>query len=517
MLINKTRIILLCVILGLIGMRPAFSQTQTNTPVTGVDLGGEIFDIISRNPANPTQAINNYMAGVAAMNVHWVRITIGWWQIQPSQSWIIPFDPNPGAASGLTWGTTDTLVRAARNNGLRVLGVITSTPRWAANSACPSSYRQASGAYWQCAPDPTAYTNFAKAAAKHYGSDSYGGRIDAWEIWNEPNCGVSFIPHDPGLYTRILRSVYPAIKQANPGAYVYAGGSSGCTTSPNNGTGALPPNGVAGLVGSTNPAYPAPTQWEPRDWLAAMYANGARGYFDALAHHPHCHSDDWQAPGNQCPSTTLNSTYPDYSNPFNIMWHTFASPSYGWPNSNGYTFASYTGTSLRDLMSANGDGGKAIAITEFGVATTASDGATNFTGRLGGNSQQYTNANFQTLAPSYLTQANQAREYRQMMAWVASQPYGQYGPVYAYSYSDMALSSSYSVDIYEPYFGLATLSPTTGTTGTAGPPKIAGTSQPVSGPYYPAWPNFGAAATAAAGKAAGYAPIGPGWYNAQGK
>lgn len=87
-----------------------------------------------------------------------------------------------------------------------------------------------------------------------------------------------------------------------------------------------------------------------------MYANGASGYFDGLAHHPHCHSDDWQLPGDQCPSTTVNSVYPDYSNPFNIMWHTFTSPSYGWPAPTGKTFASYTGTSLRELMNANGDG-----------------------------------------------------------------------------------------------------------------------------------------------------------------
>ncbi|KVE30985.1 hypothetical protein [Burkholderia sp. TSV86] len=507
MIIARIRPFLFILILGLIGCRSSFAQT--NTPVTGTDVGGEILDIINQNSKNPAQAINNYMASLAAMNVRWVRIHINWANIQLAKTWIIPGDLNPGPTSGLYWGVTDAVVRAARNNGLRILGVITSTPKWAVGAQCPSSYR--SGMYTLCAPDPTSYTNFAKAAARHYGNDSYGGRIDAWEIWNEPNCGPDFIPHDPVIYTQILKSVYPAIKQVNPSAYVYAGGSSSCITAPNNGTGALPANGVAGLVNSTNPQYPAPVQWEPRDWLAVMYANGAHGYFDALAHHPHCHSDDWQAPGNQCPSTTLNSQYPDYSNAFNIMWHTFSSPSYAWPSPTGKTFASYTGTSLRDLMSANGDAGKSIAITEFGAPTTASDGATNFTGQLGGNPQQYTNANFQTMAPPYLTQANQAREYRELMAWISNQPYGQYGPVYAYSHSDMALSSPYSGDIYEPYFGLMTITSSTGSTGTVGAPKIAGTYQAASSPYYPAWPNFGAAAKAAASQTPGYAPVGPGW------
>lgn len=506
----KTGFLFFIFVMSLIGCRPAFAQT--NTPVTGIDLGGEIIEIIKQNPQDPTQAINNYMSGVAATNVRWVRIHLDWSAIQPASTWIFTSDPNPGRSSGLTWGATDIVVRAARNYGIRILGVITSTPRWATHAQCPSYYRQSTDdAYKLCAPNLTSYTNFARAAAKHYGNDSYGGKIDAWEIWNEPNCGPNFIPHDPVLYTRLVKSAYPAIKQANPSASVYAGGSSGCLTSPNNGTGALPSSGVAGLVNSTDSRYPAPTQWEPRDWLAVMYANGARGYFDGLAHHPHCHSDDWQLPGDQCPSTTVNSVYPDYSNPFNIMWHTFASPSYGWPAPTGKTFASYTGTSLRELMNANGDGGKPIVITEFGVATTASDGATDFTGQLGGSAQQYANADFQTIAPAYLTQANQEREYKALIAWIANQPYGQYGPVYAYCYSDMALSSPYSANIYEPYFGLVTITASTATSGTTGAPKIAGAYQAASGQYYPAWPNFGAAATAAANHTPGYAPVGPGW------
>ncbi|NYH14496.1 hypothetical protein GGD41_001724 [Paraburkholderia bryophila] len=505
------------VIMTLLGSQMA--NSQTNTPVPAINLGGEISDIINQNPSNPTQAINNYMAGLAATKAHWVRIGINWAQTQPSKTTINTSDPNPGASSGLTWGVTDTIIRAARNNGLRVLGVILLTPPWAVSTECPSAYQQANGGpSWTCAPDPTLYTHFAQAAAKHYSNDSYGGQVDAWEIWNEPNCGSDFIPHDPALYTKILKGAYPVIKQANPGAYVYAGGSSGCTTAPNNGTGALPSKGIAGLVNSTNPSYPAPTQWDPRDWLAVMYADGAQGYFDALSHHPYCFSDDWQSAPNQCPSTTLNSSFPQYSNAFNIMWHTFTSPSYGWPSGSGNTFASYTGTSLRDQMSAHGDGAKPIALTEFGAPTTGSDGATNFTGQLGGSSTQYTNANFQTMDLSpYMTQANQAREYSALMAWIGQQPKGAYGPVYAYCYSDMTLSSPSSTSIYEPYFGIVTFGSTTGSSGTPGAAKIEGTGQAASSQYYPVWPNLGASAIAAAAGTSGYAPIGPGWFNAQGQ
>ena len=110
----------------LLAGRPAMGQT--NTPVPAINLGSEINDIINQNASNPTQAINNYMAGLAATNARWVRIDINWARIQPSQTSIDVNDPNPGSGSGLNWGVTDTVIRAARNNGLRVLGLILLTP-----------------------------------------------------------------------------------------------------------------------------------------------------------------------------------------------------------------------------------------------------------------------------------------------------------------------------------------------------------------------------------------------------
>lgn len=243
------------------------------------------------------------------------------------------------------------------------------------------------------------------AAAKHYGSDSYGGQVDAWEIWNEPNCGNDFKLSDPAAYIRLLKAAYPAIKVAKPAAYVYAGGSRVCvTTQPASGTWAPPAGGVAALVGSTDPNYPMPKSWDPRDWLAVMYANSAQGYFDGLVHHPYCYDDNaFASPSDWCPSATLTSVYPQYSNAFNMMWHTFASPAYGWPDGSGaYTFKSYTGTSLRDQMAAHGDGSKPIVITEFGAPTTATDGTP------AAQSSPYYR--------SYYTQEHEARMYKALLA-----------------------------------------------------------------------------------------------------
>jgi hypothetical protein len=58
-----------------------------------------------------------------------------------------------------------------------------------------------------------AYADFARAAVKRY-----AGKIDHWQIWNEPNLG--FHKGDPDAYARILTAAGKAIHEANPNAQV---------------------------------------------------------------------------------------------------------------------------------------------------------------------------------------------------------------------------------------------------------------------------------------------------------
>jgi hypothetical protein len=55
----------------------------------------------------------------------------------------------------------------------------------------------------------------------------YQGRVDAWEVWNEPNHPL-FWPGrpDPVAYARLLTLAYPAVKAADPHALVVAAGTS---------------------------------------------------------------------------------------------------------------------------------------------------------------------------------------------------------------------------------------------------------------------------------------------------
>ena len=62
-------------------------------------------------------------------------------------------------------------------------------------------------------PGIQAYCAFARAAAERY-----AGRIDHWQIWNEPNLG--YHGGDPDLYARLLAASGKAIHEANPKAKV---------------------------------------------------------------------------------------------------------------------------------------------------------------------------------------------------------------------------------------------------------------------------------------------------------
>jgi hypothetical protein len=58
-----------------------------------------------------------------------------------------------------------------------------------------------------------AYCAFARAAAKRY-----AGKVDHWQIWNEPNLG--YHGGNPELYARLLAASGKAIHEANPKARV---------------------------------------------------------------------------------------------------------------------------------------------------------------------------------------------------------------------------------------------------------------------------------------------------------
>jgi hypothetical protein len=221
----------------------------------------------------------------------WVRIDVNWSLIQR------------GGPTSYEWEPFDRVVRAATSRGLRVLAGVLYTPEWARPGTPDSAYPPA---------DLATYATFCRAAAAHYAPLG----VKHWEIWNEPNISFWKPEPDPARYAQMLRLAYPAIKQADPQAFVISAG--------------LSPYGGYGNT--------APGLMNPLTFLERMYAAGAAGSFDALGWHPY--------------------------NFGGLFFH----PMSAWSQ------LSETQPSARSLMTANGDGAKQIWGTEFG-APTGGDGA----------------------------------------------------------------------------------------------------------------------------------------------
>jgi hypothetical protein len=174
---------------------------------------------------------------MAEARVKSVRVDVAWDSLQPRR----------GGRSAWHVGLVDRCVNLARARGMSVLGTLWRTPAWANGGRGATSPPSRSGDF----------ARFARWAARHF-----RGRIDAWEIWNEPD-DKGFFNGSTRRYVKLLRAAYPAIKAGDPSALVVTGG----------------------VVHNND------------RWLAAAYRAGARRYFDVVATHP------YQGMGDAAPET----------------------------------------------------------------------------------------------------------------------------------------------------------------------------------------------------------------------
>lgn len=104
------------------------------------------------------------------------------------------------------WSGYDRLVELCRQHGLLLFGNLAYAPAF----------------HDPCTPAGVeAYCALARAAAKRY-----AGRVDYWQIWNEPNGG--FWKGTADQYARLLAAAGQAIHQANPKARVLGLNSAFC-------------------------------------------------------------------------------------------------------------------------------------------------------------------------------------------------------------------------------------------------------------------------------------------------
>ncbi len=158
---------------------------------------------------------------------------------------------------------------------------------------------------------PSAYATFATTAVQYL--KPLG--VEDYEILNEPNgCEDDM---SASTYVGILRAAYTSIKTADPSAFVVTAGL-------------CPVSGTDPIIGNL-----APTQY-----LTAMYAAGAEGYFDAVGYHPY--------------------SYPD--------------TAYTAASNNPWTYL----PTMHSIMATNGDSTKQIWLTEYGCPTGTDAGQTLF-------------------------------------------------------------------------------------------------------------------------------------------
>jgi hypothetical protein len=215
------------------------------------------------------------------LGADWVRMWALWQDMEPA----------PGAYSQHLIAQMNGRIAALKSRGVKVLVVVHRAPAWA------------SGGRGGIAPpsDPASFGRFMGEIAQRVPG------ADAWELWNEPDSGEFWAGGaDPAAYAALLRSAYPAIKAVQPSDVVVTGG----------------------MVGNN------------MDFLAALYANGAQGSFDAVG----VHTD------TACLTSGPDSYYRDERG-----------------RVGRYTFSAYR--EVHAVMTDHGDGAKPIWMTELGWNT----------------------------------------------------------------------------------------------------------------------------------------------------
>ncbi len=261
-------------------LRDGAASANASVVTDGRNFGFSFYgDVLSE----PQAQRNADLDRAVAVGATWVRLAFNWSTLQMK------------GRGTYNWAPADALVGAAVSRGLKIDAVVSYAPSWA---------RPAGSSATTPPTNVSDYGDFVAKAAARYAP--FG--VHTWEIWNEPNLFTMWSPKpDVAKYTALLKDAYSKIHAVDPGATVLTGGMS--------------------------PAYDAPdgTQVLPLTWVKGIYANGGKGYFDAIGHHP--------------------TTYP-YSSNLVVSWSAFQQSK-----------------DIYDYMVSQGDSAKKIWATEIGFPT----------------------------------------------------------------------------------------------------------------------------------------------------
>lgn len=224
-------------------------------------------------------------AALATYEVPWAREEFYWNGIETTQG---TFD----------WAATDRAVAIYRQQGTKVLGLLAYSAAWAStNQTAPDMNDRIFAP-----PQLEAWKAYVAAVVTRYHD-----RVQAWEVWNEPDLpGFFRTSAGAAAYVPLLQAAYTTIKAIDPTATVVSAGTAGVNTA----------------------------------FIKKMYQNGARGYLDAVGVHPYrilgnsfANSPGHSAFGMQTMTADLAAlrTVIDRYDPGRAVWAT----EFGWPTFSG--------------------------------------------------------------------------------------------------------------------------------------------------------------------------------------
>ena len=161
-----------------------------------------------------------------------VRIDVSWRMLEPDA---------PGVFNSWGLAQVDNAINMAASRGLKPLVTLWMTPKWATGSdderIAPTS-----------AAALTALTDVSKRLAVRY-----NGKVEGWEVWNEPNSNDFMRGADPAVYAKTLAAAYKGFKAGSGATPVVFGG----------------------------------TAYVDDAWIGRALAAGAAGKYDVMGVHPY--------------------------------------------------------------------------------------------------------------------------------------------------------------------------------------------------------------------------------------
>ncbi len=250
---------------------------------------GVVADLHDQDPVVVDRAVE--------LEMTWVKQEISWERYAPD-------------AETIDWNALDAIVDRLDEAGLNILLTVTDAPDWARETTEEQG-------------PPANYGDFAAFVGQV--ADRYAGRVDAYEIWSEPNLRREWntpLGISASSYVELLRLAYSAIRTADPKTLVVTGG--------------LAPTGYNDGVNAIS----------DRIYLRQLYQAGVADWSDAIGAHPM----GWANPPD---STCCQNDRPDVG---------------GWDEDPSFFFSD-TVQDYREIMVQNGDSGTYLWVTKFGWGT----------------------------------------------------------------------------------------------------------------------------------------------------